>query len=198
MVNELTIPVSRVTIVNVLTESRPVVGVLVGSTREGSFTRRLVDLVAAAAGPELVVIDGLERLPYFSEELEADVPEVVVAFREAVAAVDALLIASPEYNDGMPGMLKNAIDWLSRPRPGAVLTAKPVAALGASPSPGGARGAVCDLKAVLSRAGAQVIGEGIFVPSVHEVLAEGVPHELSVRLQAQVDALVADGEAAAA
>lgn len=181
-----------------LTESRPVVGVLVGSTREGSFTRRLVDLVAAASGPELVVINGLELLPYFSEDLEADVPEVVSAFREAAASVDALLIASPEYNDGMPGMLKNAIDWLSRPRPGAVLIGKPVAALASSPGPGGGRGALRDLKAVLTRAGAQVVGEGVSVPVVHEVLADGMPHELSVRLQALVDALATPGQAAAA
>lgn len=151
-----------------LTDARPAIGIIVGSSREGSFNRALAGLATAAA--DLTPIEGIDLLPIFSQDLEADTPAEVARLRSEVEALDALLIVTPEYNASMPGALKNAIDWLSRPYGASALSGLPVAVIGASPSGGGAAGAVSDAVRVLKRAGAQPLEETITVPRAHEAL----------------------------
>lgn len=131
--------------------------VLVGSTRTGSFNARLAE-VAATHLPDdttVEVYEGLDRLPFFSEETEHDVDPEVERLRSSIAGADALIVSTPEYNASIPGLLKNAIDWASRPRQDAALAGKPIAVLGATPSPGATRTARAHLVEILERAGAR-------------------------------------------
>jgi chromate reductase len=113
---------------------RNVLGV-VGSLRSGSFNRRLLNHAVAIAPPRLKidVATDLIRLPLFDEDLEVGgLPDVVVAMQDRIRSADALLLATPEYNFGVPGPVKNFIDWASRPPGGGPLVRKPVALIGAS------------------------------------------------------------------
>jgi len=94
---------------------------LVGSLRAGSMNRQLAELGAENApdGVTLTVFNGLADLPFYNEDIDCEpVPQEAAALREAVAAADAALIVTPEYNGGLPAVIKNAIDWLSRPSTG--------------------------------------------------------------------------------
>lgn len=111
-----------------------VVGVA-GSLRHSSFNRSLLRAARELAPPALrIEIHELDDVPLYNEDVErAGVPEAVARLRQAVAAADGLLIATPEYNHGVPGVMKNAFDWLSRPPRQSVLDGKPSAIMGASP-----------------------------------------------------------------
>jgi chromate reductase, NAD(P)H dehydrogenase (quinone) len=141
-----------------------------GSLRERSFNTSLLRAAIEAApdGIELELWEGLAELPLYDEELEDDAPESVHRLREAWAAADAILFSTPEYNGSVPGGLKNAIDWASRPRLEGVLRNKPVAVVGASTGQFGALWAQQDLKRILGVAGARVIGTEIPVARAHE------------------------------
>ena len=143
---------------------------LVGSLRAESWTRQLVD-AASALLPEDArseVYAGLRDLPHYDQDLDGDdVPASVTALREAV------VVASPEYNGTIPGVLKNAIDWASRPRGSSALEGLPVAVLSVSPSPRGAQWAREDLVKVLRVAGAQPLENAVGVATVHEVVVDG-------------------------
>ena len=109
--------------------------VLVGSLRAASVNRQLAELAVETApeGVTLEVFDRLGDLPFYNEDIDTDeVPEPVVALRDAAARADAALVVTPEYNGSIPGVLKNAIDWLSRPFGNSALKDKPLAVLGAS------------------------------------------------------------------
>jgi chromate reductase, NAD(P)H dehydrogenase (quinone) len=114
-----------------------------GSLRQGSYNRALLR-AAQELAPQGMTIDifDLAPIPLYNADVEAQGdPESVAAFRAAIRRADALLIACPEYNHGVPGVLKNAIDWASRPPRAAVLDRKPLALMGASPGmTGSARG----------------------------------------------------------
>jgi chromate reductase len=180
--------------------ARRIVG-LAGSLRAGSFNRRL--LAAAAyelpGDVTLEVWDGLEEVPPFNEDLEGGPAPVAVAeLRSLIKGADGVLIATPEYNGSIPGQLKNALDWASRPRGAAVLEGKPVATLSASPSRRGGAWAQADLRKVLGVIGAELRGEGIVVPRIHEQFGEDgglVDQELRAHLHSTVAALT--GPAAA-
>ncbi|KQZ68360.1 NAD(FAD)-dependent dehydrogenase [Rhodanobacter sp. Root561] len=136
---------------------------LAGSLRRQSWNRRLLH-AAALQGPaslQLDVHDALAAVPLFDEDLESHDPAGpagVQALRAAVAAADGLVIATPEYNQAIPGVLKNVLDWLSRESPiGEVLAGKPVAVLGASSGPWGTRLAQASLRQVLHTCGALVM-----------------------------------------
>jgi chromate reductase len=106
---------------------------LPGSLRRGSYNRGLIR-AAQELAPDGVTIDvfDLRALPFFDADVEAlGDPRPVQALKEAIGSADALLIATPEYNHGVPGVLKNAIDWASRPKASTVLAGKPVAIMGA-------------------------------------------------------------------
>jgi chromate reductase len=126
-----------------------------GSIRAGSMNRRLLAAAAglAPAGMSLHIAEGLESIPLFSEDREhagAQGFDAVQRLRMQVARVDGVLIATPEYNQSIPGALKNAIDWLSRPLPDEVLIGKPVAVIGASAGRWGTRLAQAALRQVLN------------------------------------------------
>jgi len=146
-----------------------------GSLRRESHNRRLL-LEAAEllpAGVELELFEGLKAIPPYDEDDDVDkAPEAVVALREAIAGADALLIATPEFNGSVPGQLKNAIDWASRPRGAASLLGKPVAVIGASTGSFGGVWAQADLRKILGTAGARVVQNEHAVPRAHERLSE--------------------------
>jgi len=131
-----------------------------GSLRRDSYNRRLLRAATAQAPAtlRLDICDGLSTVPLFNEDLESSAPTGVLALREAIAAADGLIIATPEYNQAIPGVLKNALDWLSRESPvGEVLSQKPVAVLGISSGPWGTRLAQASLRQVLHTCGALVM-----------------------------------------
>jgi chromate reductase len=115
-----------------------------GSLRKGSFNHSLLEAAKdlAPTGTEIRIFGRLGEIPLYNQDLEAQgIPEPVAAFKQAIANADGLLIATPEYNYSVPGVLKNAIDWASRPPKGSPLQGKPVALMGATPGMGGtARG----------------------------------------------------------
>ena len=130
-----------------------------GSLRRGSHNRKLLRAAAGMLPPgvELVEWDGLAGLPAFDEDLEASPPEPVQELFAAIEDADALLIATPEYNASLPGALKNALDWASRPFPDNVLKDKPAAVVGASTGLFGAVWAQAEVRKVLKASGAHVL-----------------------------------------
>ena len=114
-----------------------------GSLRAGSYNRALLR-AAVEVGPDEMGIEivDISGIPLYDADLETErLPESVAAFKRAIAAADGLLIATPEYNHGVPGVTKNAIDWASRPPRESPLNGKPVGIMGASPGmTGTARG----------------------------------------------------------
>ena len=109
--------------------------VLVGSLRAASINRQIAELAVEQApdGVELRLFDRLGELPFYNEDIDtADVAEPVAALRAVAADADAALVVTPEYNGSIPGVLKNAIDWLSRPFGDGALKDKPLAVVGAA------------------------------------------------------------------
>src|SRR3954447_1346166 len=104
---------------------------IVGSLRRDSYNAMLMRAAAelAPAEVELVVFDSLAGIPAFDEDLEDSLDPAVIAFKEAIAAADGVLIATPEYNGSIPGFLKNALDWVSRPFEHNPLRNKPAAVI---------------------------------------------------------------------
>jgi chromate reductase len=131
-----------------------------GSLRDGSLNTRLLREIAerAPAGVEIELWDGLRRIPPYDADDDAEpAPEPVRALREAVAEADGLLFATPEYNASIPGVLKNAIDWVSRPRDATPFQGKPAAVVGATTGQFGAVWAQADLRKVLANTGCRVV-----------------------------------------
>ncbi len=131
-----------------------------GSLRAGSYNTRL--LLAAARGlppeAEFRELTGLDRIPPYNQDLDLGLgPEPVRELREALRRADAILISTPEYNHSIPGQLKNALDWASRPFPANSLRGQPVAVVGASTSIFGAVWAQAEVRKVLTATGAQVL-----------------------------------------
>jgi chromate reductase, NAD(P)H dehydrogenase (quinone) len=130
-----------------------------GSLRQDSFNRKLLanaaDLLPGDA--VLEIWEGLKAVPPFDEDEEQLELEGVAELRDALAGADALLISTPEYNHSIPGQLKNALDWASRPKATAALLGKPVAVVGASTGAFGAVWAQAELRKVLAAAGARVV-----------------------------------------
>ena len=130
-----------------------------GSLRRGSHNRRLLRAAGDALPPgaDLVEWDGLRDLPAFDEDLESTPPPAVQDLLDAIEEADAILIATPEYNASLPGALKNALDWASRPFPDNVLRDKPAAVIGASTGLFGAVWAQAEVRKVLKTSGAHVL-----------------------------------------
>lgn len=133
--------------------------VLVGSLRSGSLNRQLAQ-TAITTAPEHVeptMFDHLGELPHYNEDIDTATPhDAVNALRTAAANSDALLVVTPEYNGGLPGAVKNAFDWLSRPYGQSALTGKPAAVIGTALGRYGAAWAHADARKTLAIAGAQV------------------------------------------
>src|SRR3954470_17725869 len=148
---------------------------LSGSLRRDSYNARLLRAAAEELPPgaKLEVFDGIRELPYYDEDIDGDAaPESVRALRDAIAGADALLIATPEYNASIPGALKNAIDWASRPRATAALKDKPALVVGASTGLFGAVWAQAELRKVLKTAGADPLEEEVPVGQALEAFDE--------------------------
>ena len=170
---------------------------IAGSLRRGSHNRRLLRAAGDALPPGVVLVEweGLAGLPAFDEDLENTPPEAVRAFFAVIEGADALLIATPEYNASLPGALKNAIDWASRPRGEAALLNKTVAVAGASTGQYGALWAQQDLRRVLGIAGARVVGPDLPIARAHDSYneSEGGPSALvTERLRAHIAGLASE------
>jgi chromate reductase, NAD(P)H dehydrogenase (quinone) len=143
---------------------------IAGSLREGSYNAMLLRAAAELLpdGVELDTWPGLKAVPPFDEDDEdGPVPAPVAELRDAIAGADAVLIATPEYNGSVPGQLKNALDWASRPTATTVLRNKPVAVVGASVGGFGAVWAQADLRRILGRIGARVVEVELPVAHAH-------------------------------
>jgi chromate reductase len=141
-----------------------------GSLRRDSHNTRLLRAAAQQLPPgvELELYDGLKQIPPFDEDDEAAPAPEVRRWRAAIDAADAVLFATPEYNSSIPGQLKNAVDWASRPKAEAALRNKPVAVVGASKSMFGALWSQAELRKVLASAGARVHDAELAVATAHE------------------------------
>jgi chromate reductase, NAD(P)H dehydrogenase (quinone) len=176
---------------------------IAGSLRRDSHNRRLLRAAAELLPPgaELVEFDGLKAIPPFDEDDEHFPQQAVLAWHEAIATADALLFVTPEYNSSIPGVLKNAVDWASRPKIAAPLANKPAAVIGASTGMFGAVWAQADLRKVLGAAGARVIDRELPVAGADEAFdADGrlIENDLEVELGGILAELVAEAETRAA
>lgn len=171
-----------------------------GSLREDSFNTLLLKAAQhlVPAGVTLDVWAGLELIPPFNQDHEHDPADAVGNLRQSIRDADGLLIVTPEYNGSLPGQLKNALDWASRPYDDNVLRDKPVAIIGASPSPGGTASAQVHARTILGRIGAHIVQAELQVPRAYSRFdASGhVDDELRSDLTDVLVKLVADsGEA---
>ena len=150
---------------------------IAGSLRQGSYNRGLLRAAEALApdGVEVRFFD-IGQLPFFNEDVEAGGdPEPVHRFKDAIATSNAVLIATPEYNGAVPGVLANAIDWASRPPGRSVLRNKPVAVMGAVLGKSGSANAQAALRGELSRIGAIVVPDPqVLVPQASRLFDEDV------------------------
>jgi NAD(P)H-dependent FMN reductase len=166
---------------------------LVGSLRAASVNRRIAELAAAVSpdGVTVTVFEGLGDLPFYNEEIDpamdsdvANPPAAVAALRAAAADADAALVVTPEYNGSLPAVIKNAIDWLSRPFGSGALKDKPLAVIGGSMGQYGGVWAHDETRKSFGIAGARVVEslklsvpfrtlEGK-APSEHAELTQGV------------------------
>ena len=164
-----------------------------GSLRSDSHNRKLLRAAAAQLPPgvQFTEYDRLKLIPPFDEDDEPGPPLAVTHWREAIAGADAILFATPEYNSSVPGQLKNAIDWASRPVNDAVLRNKPVAVIGASTGSFGALWSQADLRKTLGAAGARVTDRELPLAIAGEAFNDDgtlKDHDLTLEL----DAILAD------
>lgn len=180
---------------------------LVGSLRAGSHNRQLAEAAVklAPAGAEVVLYEGLADIPFYNEDVDVEggVPAAAAQLREAARAADAFLLFSPEYNGTMPAVLKNAIDWLSRPYGAGAISGKPVAVVGTAFGQYGGVWAQDEARKAAGIAGGKVVEDiKLSIPGSVTRFAETHPvddaevaaqlTEVVTRLQAQA------GDAAAA
>ena len=126
------------------------IGYLVGSLAKGSINRKLAKALAKLAPPELALEEiPIGELPLYSYDYDADFPEVARRFKQAIAGVDGVLFVTPEYTRSIPGGLKNAIDWASRPWGQNSFSRKPSGVIGTSPGAIGTAVAQQQLRGVL-------------------------------------------------
>jgi chromate reductase len=172
-----------------------------GSLRRGSYNTRLLRAAARTLPPaaelELYDAEALWAIPPYSEDAEAlGEPETVSRLKRAIADADAVLISTPEYNASIPGQLKNALDWVSRPAASTPMRNKPAAVIGASTSLFGAVWAQAEIRKVLGHMGARVIDQELPVAraaeafdaegSLHDAEIEAALRELTIELLAEV------------
>jgi chromate reductase len=145
-----------------------------GSLRAGSHNTKLLRAAAAELPPEasLVLFEALAAVPPYVEDDDGDrAPAGAAAVRDAIKAADAVVIATPEYNSSVPGQLKNALDWASRPLATSALRGKPVVVVGASTGVFGAVWAQAELRKILRAIGAHVLDEELPIGQAHDAFA---------------------------
>lgn len=149
---------------------------IAGSLRRDSYNHALLRPAAERlpAGAELVEFDRLREIPPYDADLEAlETPAAVDELRQAMHEADAVLIATPEYNHSIPGVLKNALDWASRPAGQSALTGTPAAVIGASTGMFGAVWAQAETRKVLSALGGRVVEAELPVARAAELYEDG-------------------------
>lgn len=172
-----------------------------GSLRSDSHNTRLLRAAARELpeGVEFRLFEGLREVPPYDEDDDRDpAPAAVARLREAIAGADALLIATPEYNSSIPGQLKNALDWASRPRATSPLRFMPVAVIGASMGAFGAVWAQAELRKVLGASGARVVEGDLALGHAHEKWGEdgALDDEIREQLREVLAQLVAESQPA--
>ncbi|GAA0649885.1 NAD(P)H-dependent oxidoreductase [Streptomyces thermocarboxydovorans] len=155
---------------------------LVGSLRAGSHNRQLAEAAVKLApeGTSVDVYEGLADIPFYNEDIdvEGSVPAAAVKLREAAGSADALLLFTPEYNGTIPAVLKNAIDWLSRPYGAGALSGKPVAVVGTAFGQYGGAWAQDETRKAVGIAGAKVLEDiKLSIPGSMTRFAETHPAE---------------------
>jgi chromate reductase len=171
---------------------------IAGSLRRDSYNAKLLraaeELLPAVA--ELEMWHGLKAVPPYDEDDDVEpAPEPVAELRAAIAGADAVLFATPEYNSSIPGQLKNALDWVSRPLVSNPLRNKPVAVIGASTGAFGAVWSQAELRKVLGATGARVVDAEIAVghaPTRFNEAGRLVDEDVRLQLQETVDTLLAE------
>jgi chromate reductase len=163
--------------------------------RRGSHNTRLLRAAARQLPPgvELELYEGLKQIPAFDEDDEATPSAEVQAWRAAIENADAVLFATPEYSSSIPGQLKNALDWASRPKGEAALLNKPAAVVGASTSMFGALWAQAELRKVLAASGARLVDAELAVATAHEAFDDVdalIDAELTGALRGVVEDLI--------
>ncbi|MET9594795.1 NAD(P)H-dependent oxidoreductase [Streptomyces sp. NPDC006516] len=178
---------------------------LVGSLRAGSHNRQLAEAAVkhAPEGAEVELYEGLAEIPFYNEDLdvEGSVPAAAAQLREAAGRADAFLLFSPEYNGTMPAVLKNAIDWLSRPYGAGALTAKPVAVVGTAFGQFGGVWAQDEVRKAAGIAGGAVLADAkLSIPGSVTRFAETHPADDAEVVASLTEVLrqVTDGVGAAA
>jgi chromate reductase len=171
-----------------------------GSLRRDSYNHALLREAAERlpAGVELVEFDQLREIPPYDADLEAEAtPPAVAELRQAMRDADAVLIATPEYNHSIPGVLKNALDWASRPAGQSALTGTPSAVIGASTGMFGAVWAQAETRKVLGALGGRVLEDELPVARAAELYRDGrldLSPEQSQQLEEILATLVAEVE----
>lgn len=145
-----------------------------GSLRENSFTEQVARSAGdlAPEGVEVTLYEGLDGIPGFNSDLESDVPEAVKDLRSQIEEADALLIVTPEYNASVPGALRNAIDWSSRPHGDSALAGKPAAIVSQSPMPFGGIWANQQIRKSFTITGTPTVERELAIGKVDEKLDE--------------------------
>lgn len=160
------------------------VAVIVGSLRAGSLNRRFAEAVAKL-GQDRLAFEFVEigDLPLYNQELEAELPAAVQAMKAQIAACDAVFFVTPEYNRSIPGVLKNAIDWGSRPPRQGVWGDKPCAIGGITPGPLGTAAAQAHLRSIVTALGMALLGApALFVSHKPDMFGEdGLPTDPAFR-----------------
>jgi chromate reductase, NAD(P)H dehydrogenase (quinone) len=169
-----------------------------GSLRRNSYNTKLLRAAGELLPPfvELELWDGLKEIPPYDEDDDVEpAPPAVAALRDAVAEADSVLFATPEYNSSVPGQLKNAVDWVSRPLATSALRNKPVLVVGASTGAFGAVWSQAELRKVLGATGARVVDAEVAVGHAPTRFDdEGTLHDEDMRgqLREALDALLAE------
>ena len=165
---------------------------IAGSLRAGSLNQQLLRLTAEELpeGVELEVYGGLAQIPPYDQDRDDLQPDEVEHLKQAIADADEILVATPEFNGSIPGQLKNAFDWVSRPLADNPIRSKPVAVIGASTSSFGGIWAQRELKKVLGIMGARVVDVELPVAKADRRLADPDP-ELRIELVGVLRAVVA-------
>jgi chromate reductase len=176
---------------------------LSGSLRAGSLNTQLLRLTAEELpeGVELELYDELASIPPFDQDFVELAPGEVERLKEAIAESDAILVATPEFNGSIPGQLKNAFDWVSRPLADNPARGKPVAVIGASTSSFGGIWAQRELKKVLGILGARVLDVELPIAKADQRLAEpdaGLRAELAGVVDTLVGAVETSGAVSSA
>jgi chromate reductase len=167
-----------------------------GGLRSDSYNTKLLRTATELLPDdvELELWDGLKAVPPYDEDDDVEpAPAAVAELRDAIAGADAILFATPEYNHSVPGQLKNALDWASRPLATNQLRNKPVAVVGASMGAFGAVWAQAELRKVLAATGARVVDGEVAVGHAHERFDSGgrlADEALREQLAEVVEALV--------